>query len=300
MVGVWLLYTPDTDPDAMHQKYGGELARYVDDGDGGKIHYRDQGPRNAPTLLLIHGTNASLHTWEGIVPQLAKQYRVISYDQHAHGLTGPHPRDDYSPQARIKAAFQVLDAAGVEQAVLIGNSMGGWLTWRATLANPERVSAMVLLDASGPIIDVPRKLYLGARLANSSFGQWLMPYVTPRPLITASAQGNYADHSKITDALVTRYWELLRYPGNRRGLAMAARTDRQPDYWHRVGEIKQPTLLLWGAQDAVTPPAYGRAFDKALPNSQLILYDNAGHLPMEEIPEQVASDLLAWLATQSL
>ncbi|MBT8115883.1 MAG: alpha/beta hydrolase [Arenicella sp.] len=299
IVAFLLLRVGDTDLLQAQQKYGGQNALYLDDGYGGKIHYRDQGKRDGLPLLMVHGANSSLHTWEQLVTLLAPEYRLISYDQHGHGLTGPHAADVYHATAKIETALRVLDAVGVEKAVWVGNSMGGWLTWRAALAVPERIAGVVLMNASGVVGGEPVSLYLGARLANSSLGQLLLPHITPRSLIKRSIEDNYVDDDKVNEALVTRYWELLRYPGNRRAAVSRYRTDREPEYWQQVGQISQPTLLLWGQHDQVTPPSFGRAFNAAIADSQLIIYDDAGHLPMEEIPQRVAADLSRWLQRQN-
>lgn len=288
----------DTDPVQMMAKYGGASARLVDDGVGGKIHYRDLGPRDAPALLLLHGSNSSLHTWDDMAALLSDQYRVISFDQHGHGLTGPHANDDYSAKAKIDAATRVLDAVGVSTAVWVGNSMGGWLTWRAALAVPDRVKGMILIDASGVQGGEKQKLYLAAKLLKTWLGQQLVPHITPRAIVRQSIEANFVDDSKITDALVNRYWELIRYPGNRRAAGFRANTNREPEMWNHIGQISVPSLILWGEQDTVTPFSYAKAFDQALADSTLISYPQASHLPNEELPDQLAKDIRTWLASQ--
>lgn len=285
----------DTDPVQMMAKYGGASARLVDDGVGGKIHYRDSGPHDAPALLLVHGSNSSLHTWEDMAVLLSKHYRVISFDQHGHGLTGPHANNDYSARAKIDAAIRVLNAAGVSDAVWIGNSMGGWLSWRAALAVPERVLGVVLIDASGVQGGEKQKLYLAARLMKTWLGQLLLPHITPRVMVHKSLEANFVDNTKVTDVMINRYWELIRYPGNRRATAFRANTDREPEMWKHIGRIQAPGLILWGEQDKVIPLSYANAFDRALPNSRLITYPQAGHLPNEELPEQLVADINDWL-----
>ena len=290
-----LLRAPDTDPFEMKKLYGTAESQQVSDGISGYIHYRDQGPENAPVLLLLHGSNSSLHTWEGLVDNLVSEYRLISFDQHGYGITGPNPNDDYSASAKIDDALKVLDHVGVDRAVWVGNSMGGWLAWRAALAVPDRVSALVLIDASGAQVEQQSKPYLAARLMNSWIGKTLYPYITPRALVRSSIEENYADHSKVSESLVDRYWQLLRYPGNRRAAILAANTNRQPEKWNQIESLTLPTLILWGEQDSVIPISHAQAFKQKITNSTLITYPNAGHLPMEETPDQVAADIASWL-----
>lgn len=287
--------TPDTDRTEMVAKYGNEASRFVDDGHGAKIHYRDEGSRDGPALLLIHGSNSMLQTWEPLVALLGDKYRLISLDLYGHGLTGPNPTGAYDADANIAAAVRVLDTVGVDKAYWVGNSMGGWLTWRAGLSVPERTSGLVLIDAAGAQVEQKIQPYLGARLAQSSIGQILLPEITPRFLVKSSLAENFARPELLTEELVDRYWELLRFPGNRKAVVDRGKTPREPEKWAEVGRLKMPVLLLWGEQDKVIPLSHARAFAAAIPGSKLITYADAGHLPMEETPEQVARDIDVWI-----
>ena len=290
-----LFRTPDTDRAEMVAKYGNEASRFVDDGQGGQIHYREEGNKDGPTILLIHGSNSLLQTWEPLVALLGDKYRLVSLDLYGHGLTGPSPTDNYSADANIAAAILVLDTVGVDKAYWVGNSMGGWLTWRAGLSVPERTAGLVLIDASGAQVEQKGEPYLGARLARSSIGKMLLPEITPRFLVKSSLEENFAQPERLTEAQVDRYWELLRFPGNRQASVARGNTPREPEKWEQVKNLKVPVLLLWGEQDKVIPVSHGRAFEAAIPGSELITYADAGHLPMEETPEQVARDIDRWI-----
>ncbi|MFK7840960.1 MAG: alpha/beta fold hydrolase [Sphingorhabdus sp.] len=287
--------TPDTDRTEMIAKYSNEASRFLDDGHGAKIHYRDEGNKDGPALLLIHGSNSLLQTWEPLVELLGEKYRLISLDLYGHGLTGPNPDGSYDADTNIATVVKVLDAVGVEKAYWVGNSMGGWLTWRAGLSVPERTEGLVLIDASGAQVEEKGELYLGARLARSSIGQFLLPEITPRSLVKSSLEENFAQPDRLTEELVDRYWELLRFPGNRKAAVDRAKTAREPRKWAEVGTLKMPVLLLWGEKDTLIPLSHAKAFETAIPGSKLITYADAGHLPMEETPEQVARDIDSWI-----
>lgn len=291
----FIFRTPDTGRNAMIAKYSNESSRFLDDGHGGKIHYRDQGNKKGPAILLIHGSNSMLQTWEPLVALLGDKYHLISLDLYGHGLTGPNPTSAYDAESNIAEAVKVLDVVGVDKAFWVGNSMGGWLTWRAGLSVPDRVSGLVLIDASGAQVEQKAKPYLGARLAQSWFGQMLLPEITPRFLVKSSLQETVARPDRVTEELVDRYWELLRFPGNRQAAVDRAKTPREPEKWAEVGSLNMPVLLLWGEQDKVIPLSHARAFQAAIPGSQLITYADAGHLPMEETPAQVARDIDSWI-----
>lgn len=290
-----LIRTPDTDRDDMITKYGGTKALFVNDGAGGRIHYRVTGPVGAPAVVLIHGANSSLQTWVAVAARLDDRYRVVSLDLYGHGLTGPNPRRDYSATAFAGQVKRVLDEVGVETAVWVGNSMGGWVAWRAALSDGDRVCGLSLLDASGAQTGEPVKLYLGAWLMQTPLGQAVLPHFSPRFLVKASLEQTYGDPRKLTEDAVTRYWELNRFPGNRQAAVDRANTDREASRWNDVGKIDVPTLILWGERDAVTPPSHADAFARNIQGSTKITYPGIGHLPMEEAPDQVATDLLDWL-----
>jgi len=291
----FIFRTPDSDREAMIAKYANESSRFLDDGHGGKIHFRDQGNKNGPAILLIHGSNSMLQTWEPLVALLGDKYHLISLDLYGHGLTGPNPTGVYDAESNIAEVVKVLDAVGVDKAYWVGNSMGGWLTWRAGLSVPERTAGLVLIDASGAQVEQKSKPYLGARLAQSWVGQMLLPEITPRFLVKSSLEETVAKPEQLTEELVDRYWELLRFPGNRQAAVDRAKTPREPEKWREIGSLKIPVLLLWGEQDKVIPLSHARAFEAAIPGSKLIIYGDAGHLPMEETPEQVARDIDAWI-----
>ncbi|SIN84441.1 Pimeloyl-ACP methyl ester carboxylesterase [Parasphingorhabdus marina DSM 22363] len=296
LVGAFFLFrTPDADKAEMIAKYGSEASRFAPDGAGGEIHYRDEGNRDGPVILLIHGSNSHLQTWEEIVRLLGDRFRLISLDLPGHGLTGPSSNGDYSADGNIASVVKILDVTGVDKAYWIGNSMGGWVSWRAGLAVPDRVSGLVLIDSSGAQTGEKIKPYLGARLAQSTIGQWLLPQITPKFLVRSSLEENYAQPERLTDEIVTRYHDMLHFPGNRYATLERGKTPRQPEMWNQVGSLDMPVLLLWGAQDRVIPVSHGEAFRKAIPGCRLIVYDDAGHLPMEETPEQVARDIRIWI-----
>ena len=295
---LWALRTPDTDPDAMAQKYTNDASRFVENAEGLRVHYRDEGNPEGLPIVFVHGTSGSLHNWTPLVDRLDKDYRAITYTQPGHGLTGPHPRDDYSFSGMAEALDLVAGELGVERFVLAGHSMGGWIAWRYALANPDRIDALILIDASGaplPEGEEAATAPLAFRLARNPVGRFVMQHVTPRGLVEKAALDFVADPTIMTEADVDRYWELLRYPGNRRAAALRLIVDREPEYADRLSEINAPTLLIWGAEDRQTPVGLATSFNERLPNASAVIYDGVGHMPMDETPDRMARDIDAFL-----
>ena len=179
--------------------------------------------------------------------------------------------------------------------VSIGNSMGGWVSWRYALENPERVKALVLMDASGAPTTESPPLNLGFRLIQNPITRPLTEHITPRFLVKKSLEQTVAKPEIIDEDTVDTYWELLRFPGNRKATSIRAVSSREPEYGERLPEIDTPSLILWGEDDRLIYVSSARDLDRALPNSELIIYENTGHIPMLELPRKTADDVLKFL-----
>jgi len=297
--------SPDTDFSKMRDKYGGDLAHFSGmpskiPGGELNVHYRDQGDPNGEPIIFIHGSNASLHTWENVISEMPPNYRLISLDLPGHGLTGAHPSLDYS----ISGFFDALDSVIAElelaeqKLTLVGNSMGGWVSWRYALEHPERVKSLVLIDAAGAPSKQKPPLNLGFRMMRNPLIRPLTQQITPRWIIRKSLEQTVYDPKIVSEDLVDQYWELLRFPGNRKATSLRATTSRETDlFGNRLNEIQTPTLILWGEEDQLIFVSSAHIFDRELNNSELITYPNIGHLPMEENPLEVARDITSFLET---
>ncbi|MFM5886438.1 MAG: alpha/beta fold hydrolase [Novosphingobium sp.] len=290
-------YAPNTDPAAMKAKYANASSRFVDVGGGLTMHVRDEGKRDGPVLVLLHGSNASLHTWEPWVARLGTKYRVISLDQIGHGLTGPNPAGKYSGDAFVATLDALMVKLGVGRFALAGNSMGGYVAWEYALAHPDKLSHLILVDAAGPPEDPHKKLPIGFRLMQSPVLSKLALVITPRSLFEKSIHQSVSNQAIVTPAMVDRYWELNRYPGNRQAtLARFATYARRNRDVGRIGAIKLPTLILWGAEDKLIPVSGADWFAAQIKGAQKIVYPGVGHVPMEEAAERSAADVDAFLS----
>ena len=287
---------PDVPASMLVAKYGQGASQFITLSTGANVHFRDQGQRLGPVLVLLHGSNASLHTWEPWVAALADQFRVISVDLPAHGLTGPVPGDDYSQEGMVKFVYEFTAALKLAPFALAGNSMGGGVAARFAIEHPERLTNLILVDAGGMPTAVERDPGLGFRLARMPIIQNLMLYVTPRNLFEDGLKKAIFDDTLVTPALVDRYWELNRREGTR--AASLKRFQIAPDTFvqDNAAKIATPTLILWGSEDTLTPPDMGEAYAGAIKNSKLIEYDNVGHITMEEVPDQSARAVREFLS----
>lgn len=262
--------------------------------DGQLVHYRDQGPSSDPVpLVLIHGTSASLHTWEGWAGELSATRRVISFDLPGFGLTGPNADGDYHDARYVAFVRNLLARLGVGRAIVAGNSLGGEIAWQLALADPGRVAGLVLVDAAGQAFE-PESLPIGFRIARMPVLRQLMRWILPRRAIEDSVIDVYGDPGRVSAALVDRYYELTLREGNR--VALMQRMEQlAPGPVERLPEIKVPTLILWGGKDRLIPPRWGEAFHRAIPGSRLVVFPKLGHVPQEEDPAATLAALRDWL-----
>lgn len=290
-------YTPDTDPAEMKAKYASPASQFVGLDGGLTLHVRDEGRRDGPVLVLLHGSNASLHTWEPWVARLKDKYRIISLDQIGHGLTGPNPNGHYDGAAFVGTLNALMNKLGVTRFALAGNSMGGYVAWEYALAHPNRLTHLVLIDAAGPPDDPDKDLPIGFRIARTPGISKLALVITPRSVFEKSLHGSVSNQAIVTPAAIDRYWELNRYPGNRKATGdRFAQYGKRDTNVGRLGEIKVPTLILWGDEDKLIPASGADWFAARIPGSTRIIYRGIGHMPMEETPDQSARDLDAFLS----
>lgn len=294
--GYFALKRADIPYETLAATYESSASRYEDLPGGVRMHYRDEGLQtpDAPTLLLVHGFAASLQTWEPWVAQLGGEYRIVSIDLPGHGLTVAPA--GYSPSMRAfrDSVTAFAEARALSHFTIIGNSMGGNVAWEYAVAHPEQIDALVLVDSSGwPASDAGAgneplvfKL-LGNPVTANLLRDIDATQLTRRGLIDAFPQ-----HPElVTDAMVRRYTELARGPGHRAMLVELSldRDGRDPATAERLAPLAAPTLILQGALDVLVPAAHARQFDDAIPNSDLVIFEDVGHVPQEEIPEQSAA-----------
>ncbi|MCB1635498.1 MAG: alpha/beta hydrolase [Xanthomonadales bacterium] len=279
-----LSWESDRPLDELSTRWAAPPSQFIDL-QGMRVHLRDQGPADDPIpLLLLHGTSASLHTWEGWASSLADDQRVISVDLPGFGLTGPDPDRDYRIERYVDFVRALLDRLRIEQAMIAGNSLGGWIAWETALTHPGRVHGLVLVDSAG-YGTVPKDIPLAFQLARRPWLRPLLERLLPRPLVRRSVEQVYGDPTRISAELVDRYFELSLREGNRQALF-----DRfnqglgSPDNRSRIAAITQPTLILWGSEDQLIPPADGERFAADIAGSQLRLLPGLGHVPHEEDP----------------
>ena len=292
--GVALNWAPDRPVDTLKARWAPAPSQFITV-QGMSVHLRDEGPKDDPEpIVLLHGTSASLHTWDGWVDALKGQRRVIRLDLPGFGLTGPAPDGDYHLTRYTGFMKDVFDQLGLKQVVLAGNSFGGTVSWMTAQAYPDRVSKLVLVDAGGypyKATSVP----IGFKLAQIPALRPVIANVLPRRMIESSVRSVYGDPAKVTPELIDRYYELTLREGNRGALRERFKQSPGGEHAELIKQLRQPTLILWGSQDHLIPPDNAEHFKQDIAGSQLVMFDGLGHVPQEEDPVRTVAALKTFL-----
>ena len=281
----------------LESRYAGPASRYMDLPNGVRVHYRDEGDRGGRPIVLVHGFAASLHAWEPWVARLSPDYRVISLDLAGHGLTRTPQGYRISTEGQVALVDAVTRKLGVERFVLGGNSMGGAVAWSYALAHPQRLQGLVLVDAAGWPVEGKREgAPLAFKLLANPVGRAVLKSIDLRSIAEKGLKQAYLDETLVTDELVDRYADLALAPGRRELILNSQSRPREPVTRATFAKINLPTLVRTGEQDKVIPASASRGLAGAIPGAKLITYAGVGHVPMEQIPDQSARDLKAFLA----
>ncbi|MEN8912594.1 MAG: alpha/beta hydrolase [Polaribacter sp.] len=274
----------DIPVEILKEKYANEFSKFVEI-DGMQVHYRVEG-KGIP-IVLIHGTGASLHTWDDWTLKLKENYQVIRMDLPAFGLTGPNKSGDYSIKQYTQFLEEFVVKMKLDSMFLAGNSLGGNIAWNYASKNPEKVQKLILVDASGLPTNKPQPWIF--KMAKTPVLSKLFLYITPRSIIEDNLKQVYEDDTKISDALITRFHDMALREGNRKAFVDRAKIDfkiSEASKEEQLQNIQTPTLLIWGAKDTWIPLDNGKRMDALLPNSKLVVLQNSGHVPMEENPKE--------------
>lgn len=281
----------------LKEKYETSASRYLEV-DGTKVHYRVEG--KGPTLVLLHGVLASLHTWDDWVEKLKPHFKIVRIDLPGFGLTGPMAKDNYTPEYAMEFFEMFRAKLGLEKFHLVGNSLGGFISHYYAAHYPQHVDKLILIDP----ITYPQKLPFIIKFASNSFVGAIATVQSPRFIIKRNVRQVYGDPDKVTDEIIDRYHELLLRQGNRGSMVKYFKTLKKystdDTLAQTIPNIKAPTLLMWGESDRWVPIALIERWQHDLPTIQVKTYPGAGHVPMEELPDETAADAFAFLTGAAL
>ena len=287
LLSLWL-WTPDLPRATLEARY---LASPADLRQVGpwQLHVRDSGPpssapgksdaqTDAPAVVLLHGFGSSLQTWDAWAQGLAATHRVVRIDLPGSGLSPPDPAHDYRDERSLQLLSALLDDLGLKRVSLVGHSMGGRIAWTFAARFPERINKLVLVAPDGYAsfgFEYGQPMEVPATLG-------LMRHVLPKPLLRMNLKAAYAQPESLSDAVTTRYHDLILAPGARQAMLdrLAQTVLQEPGPLLR--QIRAPTLLVWGEADAMIPVSNASDYLQAITGSRLVSWPQVGHLPQEE------------------
>jgi len=264
---------------------------------GERVAYLDVG--QGQPVILIHGFGGSMWQWEHQQQPLSAEFRLITPDLIGSGLS-TKPEIEYRPEQMLDYFIGFMDALGIRQVALVGNSMGAGLAMGMALTYPDRVSQLVLIDGLPANVrerltspSIKRALDTAAPSWLASFGNWLFGGV----MIESVLKEIVHDPTLLTPAVIERSNRNRQRPGIMRPLMTVRDTLPlwESGFAKRIGEIRHPTLILWGEEDRVFPLPAGEDLQRTIKGSALVRIPKAGHIPQWERPDLANRAMIEFL-----
>jgi pimeloyl-ACP methyl ester carboxylesterase len=264
---------------------------------GVRINYYETG--QGPPVLLLHGFGASAYAWRFLGPALAKDHRVLTIDLKGFGLSAKPEDGKYTLRDQADLVAEFIRTRDLHDLVVIGHSMGGGVALMAYFKGrgdePARIKKLVLIDSAGYPQKLPLLIWLAKAPGLGSVGGKLLP---PRFVAARVLRKCYYHKDRITDEQIDTYAYYGSLPGAREAMVATAQQIVPADIEAITSQyhtISVPVLIIWGAEDEVVPLSVGKQFHRDIPNSELVILPECGHMPPEEEPGETTRIVKAFL-----
>jgi pimeloyl-ACP methyl ester carboxylesterase len=277
----------DPDPDWLRIDWREQL-HDVDVG-GARVHYAEMGPppeeQHRLAVVFVHGLGGCWQNWLENIPHFARRHRVLALDLPGFG-SSPVPPWQISIPAYGRLLLEFCDAVEVRDCAVVGNSMGGFASAEAAIEQPDRFEKLVLVSAAGVSSARLRRqpTEVVARMIGAATPLWfrLQTRTFRRKKVRNAAWGGiFHSPGELRPELI---WEFFNGGDRAQSFVDALTGLAGYDILDRLEEVEVPTLIVWGAQDHVVPPADALGYARRLKNSRLEVFDRTGHVPMAERP----------------
>jgi pimeloyl-ACP methyl ester carboxylesterase len=250
---------------------------------GSRVNYVEMGA--GPPVILIHGLAGCWQNWLENIPHLARRHRVVAVDLAGFGES-ELPQEEISIPGYGRFIDAFLGEIGVERAVLVGNSMGGFIAAETTISHPSRVEKLVLVSAAG-LVHVGnwqfQRLEHGARLFNPLIAAMLArrEHLVRRPGLRRRMLYGVA---KYPERLAPELCYEVAGGAGKPGFLDALNAIHVYDFRDRLPQVDVPTLIVWGHDDRVVPVSSAYEYERLIPGARRVIFEETGHVPMLERP----------------
>lgn len=278
----------------LRKLYADKQSRYVTIG-GLKIHYKDEGPRNAPVLLMVHGSESSLRTWDVITQKLKGRYRVVRLDLPSYGLSDGPTDEALKVLVPTDIPIGVLDHLNVKKVTYVGVSSGGTMGMYLAARRPDMVERLILSNTPSDPVDTshlklsPEFVAAMDRAQKSGFRDqdfWVQFL-------------NYfaGDAKRMSARTHKEYYDFYRRVPEKNLIGLIARIGDGKQATIEMAKVRKPVLLLWGTADPLLPESALNAIGRYLSNAQIskVAMPDVGHYPPLEVPERFAQMIAAYI-----
>ncbi len=259
----------------------------------GSINTRFFAEGKGSPVILIHGLGGSASGWLLSIEDIASHHRVYAMDLIGHGRTSPPPSGVLRTADLATFVIDFMAELKIDRAHIVGHSMGGAIALKIAIDFPNRVDKFILVDSGG----LGQEISIFYRLMSVPLiGEWLAlkDYQTDVKKYGEGLRASYENASFITNELVEELYRVERNPEHVKmlikslRLGMNVKGQRKSVYapfLSKLPTIHNPTLVIWGREDAIVPLSHGESAVKHLPNARLEIIEKCGHVPLFEQPK---------------
>ncbi len=265
-----------------------ELLDDIDIG-GESVHYAEMGPvepESAPAIVLVHGLGGCWQNWLENIPHLARRHRVVVPDLPGFGSSPMPSKWDISIPAYGRLVAEFCDALGLDDAVIVGHSMGGFVAAEAVINQPQRFERLGLVSAAGVssrrLRREPTEVFARMVAVSAPLVMNVQTRSFRRPRARAAAFRGLVHRPEALRAELL--WEFFNGGQRGDGFGDALTSLAGYDILDRLEEVEEQTLIVWGRNDRVVPPADAAHFARRLRNSKTVIFGECGHLVQAERP----------------
>lgn len=261
--------------------------------DGVEVYYKDEG--DGPVILMVHGSQSTLKTWDYIAPRLTDRYRVIRYDVPAQGLSGTVTDEHIQRLQPVDIAEGLLAQLGVEKLTFVGVSSGGTLGVYLAAKRPEMVERLILSNAPADTVTTghlppsaafqeQQRIAKETGLRNRNYWSAFLDYFS-------------GDPTRLSSDIREQYYDFNRRAAEPHLIGLVAKVADQEKAKAAMRAVKSPTLLIWGAKDVLLPVQAGKALAGYLSGTDvsMVVMPDVGHYPPLESPDRFAKILAAYM-----